>query len=352
MKPRDRNVHTHRSNKPAPAKAPASAPVPPPPGPRALLHARNSATALTPPPGPQPSTSVARRATGVRRSRPATGKRGRARRANRARNRRRVNWTMLLVRVAALVLIGECAAALAWSPRLYVRKIEVTGNTTVPTEELTAKLGIGPKSNILWLGTGKMRGRVASVPTVESAEIHRTLPGTVRLVVRERTPWACVRDESTGTCYTIDRNLIPFRTAESREAGLPLIVLKAGALGGGTAGEVALGAAWKAREVEEAARCLAWAQERRDAFPLEKVVVDAGGKLCLNRVGGVEVRLGSGLDLDRKLETFALLLARRTELQGAAESQIAAVNLYAYDAPALLTRPGAGTERRQDSLSR
>jgi|GEM_PF-6894249 len=319
----------------ASATPPPVAPAPPP-GPRPLLHAR---TAGTPVGHGATETGAVRRVT-ARRSKPGAATRARAR-AKRLQNRKRINWPRVMLRVGIVVLLMECAAALAWSPRLYVRRVEVEGNVTVPTDALVTKLGVGPKANILWLGVGEMRDRVLGLPPVERAEVHRTLPGTVRLTVRERTPWVSVRDDATGTYYTLDQKLIPFRKGTFREPGLPLIVLKAGGEASASR-SVVLGRRWESRELVEASRCVAWARDRGELFPLENVVVDARGKLCLNKVGGVEIRLGSGLDLERKLETLALLLARRTDLQGSRESQVAAVNLYAYDAPALLTRADRG----------
>ena len=71
-------------------------------------------------------------------------------------------------------------------------------------------------------------------------------------------------------------------------------------------------------------------------LPSVCLAVDGSGKLCLNRGGGLPILLGSGIDLERKLATLTRLLAEHPSLQ--VGTDIAYVNLYAWDAPALMLR--------------
>jgi len=359
MRP-DKNPHNRR-----PGAAPSTPPSMPPPappkpdaGPRPLsprqqAHLQGTPRGhlpqmTTPPPGPvaksrpvPPRTNeVGRRPepSHVRR-RPIPKKTVRARALRSARNRRRVNIPRLLLGWAAFALVAECVVAALWSPRFWVRELIVEGNATVATETLTQRLALREQSNLLRLSASRLVEVAGAEPAVEVAEIRRSLPGTVHLLVRERTPWAAVQVGRGGAWYVMDRHLIPFRSGKKPERGLPLLALETPA-GGGTSKPVTLGKAISAPGLAEVSQCLAWSSARPD-FPLERIAIDGDGKLCLNRMGGVRVTLGSGIDLERKLETLGLLLARRADLQGAGETQIASVNLIAYDAPALALRKAA-----------
>jgi len=289
-------------------------------------------TAPTHRPAKSGAATRARRQERLRAARSAKEKARQVRSAERRRNRKRTNWPRVLLGIACTALVAECVAALLWSPRLWVKRVVVSGNDTVPTELLVKRLGIKPQSNILRLPVGRLRTAAEAEPAVEKVELHRDLPDTVRLVVTERRPWASVRIGNGPVCYTIDRNLIPFRQAKAPEPGLPRIVLAPGE----ERMSPVLGRRLNAPGLASAGQCLAWAYAHGSEFPLEKVSIDPWGKLCLNRVGGVAVRLGSGMDLDKKLATLDLLLQHRTDLRGTGSGPVAAVNLIAYDAPALV----------------
>lgn len=182
-----------------------------------------------------------------------------------------------------------------------------------------------------------MRERLEQEPAVAHAEVHRRLPSTIIVRVQERVPWATVK--VGGVCYTIDKDLVPFRKGRTPPAGLPLVVLEGRETG------LRLGKRVYDLGVREATECLQWAAARDD-FPMTTVRVDQTGKLCLNRDGGAEIRLGSAMDLGKKLDTLASLLAQREDV---AKGDFAYINLYAFDAPAILPKPPVGDRPRSDS---
>jgi cell division septal protein FtsQ len=251
------------------------------------------------------------------------------------RNRRRINVPRLLLGWATAALLVECAAALLFSPRLWVKRIIVEGNRSVPSTVIRARLKVGDQANMVRFPVKQLRTAAEAEPEVESAEIHRDfLHGAVRVVVKERTPWACVQTPD-NTCYTIDRKLVPFRTADAPPVGLPLLKLSE------ISGKVPLGKPLTAPGLTQVSRCLTWARERTD-FPLDAVTIDSEGKLCLNRAGGARFLLGSGQDLDRKLKSLETLLEQRSELRSA--TNVAYVNLLAYDAPAVRMRSDSDSD--------
>lgn len=257
----------------------------------------------------------------------------------RRRNRLRRNVPRLLLRIALFVFIGECAAALLFSPRLWVRTVTIEGNTTLPTEQVWKRIAIAPRTNIVTLPTWNLEKAVLREPVVETVEIRRSLPPEIILRVRERQPWASVQ-AADGVFYTIDRHFIAFRQGSRPEEGLPLFSLTVGADEAAERKPVTLGKKMQTVGLKEAGKCLAWARKRGD-FPVAKITIDPKGKLCLNRVGGVRILLGSGMDLDRKLDTLGLLLERVPELRDGDAGKVDYVNLFAYDAPAILPRSDA-----------
>ena len=243
-------------------------------------------------------------------------------------NRRRVNYPRLFLGWATTALVLEVIAAALWSPRLWVKSITIEGNTTVPAERLLARLQVGPRENLVRVSPAGLQKAAEAEPTIEWAEVKRSLPPSVHVFVRERTPWASVK--VSGVWYTIDRNLVPFRRGAKPEVRLPLLVLS----GSEAAAAPVLGQPMTAPGLADVSRCLAWSASQLD-FPLESVQIDPQGKLCLNKVGGLPVFLGSGVDLDKKLKTLALLLETRPELKG---EQPAQINLLAWDAPSVVWR--------------
>lgn len=258
---------------------------------------------------------------------PAGKSRARGRRPALA-NRRRRNVPRLLLRLLALALVAECAAALLFSPRLWVRTLRIEGNSSIPTRRIAARLDLQEQTNIVRLSVDRLRTRVLAEPAIQQASVKRRLPGTLVVSVRERTPWAVVQATS-GACYIVDQTLVPFRKTSVPDADLPLVRLALA-----RESEPVLGKQIIAPGLREATICLRWAAAHTAFFPLASVSVDRAGKLCLNRRGtGTQIRLGSGVDLAKKLDTLVLLLARRPDLRA---GTVSSVNLFAHDAPALL----------------
>ncbi len=258
-------------------------------------------------------------------------------------NRKRINWARVLLSAATVVLCAEVIAALLFSPRLRVKTVTVAGNVTVPTDRLTKRLAIVPDTNLPMLLTRhtQLLQAVRAEPSVETVTIEPRFPDGLSVVVTERQPFAAVKfDSEPNRWYTLDKNRVPFRVfVGAPEANLPLVsVATRGEASGKTAVKPVLGTVCSAPGLADVGACLAWAKAQGANFPVEKVTIDNAGKLCLNRAGGMTVLLGPGMDLNEKLGTLSLLLTKRTDLRGSAPTQIAMVNLYAYDAPALVPR--------------
>jgi cell division septal protein FtsQ len=333
-----RHLQPPHRRPPRPTKPPA-APPRPDAGPRPLSPRQEAARAGRLTGSDIVERSVPRRAAGTparpsvrRHIRDAETSVVRVHRARPRGNRRRVDRLAVAVQLAAIFLGLEAAAVLLFSPRLAVQSVQVEGNTSLPSGDLVRRLGIAPGANIVRLPTWKLRKAVLTEPAVESAEIHRAFPGTVRLVIAERKPWATVC-LPTGKSYIIDDKLIPFREVSSASPELPKVTLAMPAAGN-VAAPVTLGKALTAPGLDVVSRCLNWATAHQ--FPVSAIALSPDGKLDLNRTGGLEVQLGTGTDLDKKLKALSELLVRKPDLRTG--NDVAYVNLFAYEAPALLPR--------------
>ncbi|REE99691.1 cell division protein FtsQ [Thermomonospora umbrina] len=106
---------------------------------------------------------------------------------------------MLLV----LAVLGAAGWVLLGSKLLVVRHVEVSGTRLVPRDRLVAEARIRLGLPMARLDTDAVRDRVRGVREVESAEVRRVWPGTVRIEVRERTPVVAV--ERSGRYFSLDR---------------------------------------------------------------------------------------------------------------------------------------------------
>ncbi|MBC8141801.1 MAG: FtsQ-type POTRA domain-containing protein [Armatimonadetes bacterium] len=292
----------------------------------------------------RPEAVLNRAVTGVHRIEPATpfksGSATRARqKAKHQANRKHVDWGKILLRGATVVLCAELLATFAFSPRLWVQTVSMRGNATVPTERLTKRLALLPRTNLLrtlW-ERPRLVAALRAEPTVASATIAPVFPNGLAVSVTERVPFAAVQfDSAPGKWYTMDKNRVPFRVFDGApESGLPLVMV---ATMPGSA-KPTLGKTGDAPGLSEAYTCIAWTAKQGGNFPVQKITVDNAGKLCLNRAGDVTVMLGPGLELREKLQTLSLLLDKRADLRGSASTDVAKINLLAYDAPALVPRP-------------
>ena len=125
-------------------------------------------------------------------------------RVNSARRRRRMARRVRYVvgALAALVVLGATieAAALgaAWiarSSRFAVTSIEVTGQSRLNRDDIVAAAGISPGANLFTLDPREIVARLETLPQIRRAEVIRTFPDRVTLVVEERRPFTVVHAE-------------------------------------------------------------------------------------------------------------------------------------------------------------
>ncbi|MFI0484522.1 cell division protein FtsQ/DivIB [Actinomadura sp. 9N215] len=157
--------------------------------------------------------------TETRTSRPATADADPAPGERRRPNR----WKVVFVTLLVLGALGAVTWVLLGSRLLVVRHVEVTGTALAPRDRIVAAAGIDLGTPMARLGTGAIGERVERLREVESADVERHWPGTVRIVVRERTPVAVF--ERDGSYHRIDRHGVVVADDASRPSGLPTLTV-------------------------------------------------------------------------------------------------------------------------------
>lgn len=137
-------------------------------------------------------------------------------RAARQPNRWKVIFVALLV-AGMLVTLGW---VLLGSRLLVVRHVEVSGTKLIPRDQVAAAGRISLGSPMVRLDTAAVRRRIEALPQVESADVERDWPATVRIAVKERVA-VVVTPAPYGKVNEIDRFGVTVVTTSDTPAGLP-----------------------------------------------------------------------------------------------------------------------------------
>lgn len=97
-------------------------------------------------------------------------------------------WRRFVSAILVVAVIGA-AIGLYTSPLLRVQKIEVVGATAISADEVSSLARLDGDS-MMRLGFASAEERVETIPMVQSARLERRWPQTVRVVIKERAPWA------------------------------------------------------------------------------------------------------------------------------------------------------------------
>jgi len=93
------------------------------------------------------------------------------------------------------------AAWAARSPRFAVTVVEVAGQSRLTQDEILAAADIAPGANIVTLDPRRISARLLSVPLIRHADVIRSFPNRVTLIVEERRPFTVA---NTGRLHWID----------------------------------------------------------------------------------------------------------------------------------------------------
>ncbi len=135
--------------------------------------------------------------------------------------KKRRAWRVAFFVVAAAGIVAAGAWILFASPLLAVRSVTVSGTHLVPRSEVLASADIAPGTPLIRVNTARAVARILAIPQVRSAQVTRSWPNRLVIVVRERTPELAL--PAYGGGYDLaDADGVVLQRVARRPADLPL----------------------------------------------------------------------------------------------------------------------------------
>ena len=239
------------------------------------------------------------------------------RRKKSAGARLRPFWVLIVLLAVAAAIGGYYAAT--W-PGFYPKSVTVSGNRVVPTGEVLSRASIARHENIWLQNTHAAAARIETIPYVETAQIHRSLPASVRIVVAERKPFAVL--QAAGVRVIVDRDLRVLQ-ADDETRTLPVIIA-------GAQNALTPGAFVRNPDVQRLRDdYVALAQAH---VAVRNVRYDKFGDLVATTRGGIDLLLGDDADLGKKTPLIDPIISQVS----AGGKRLAAVDLRAPKTPVVV----------------
>lgn len=220
---------------------------------------------------------------------------------------------IVLVSGVGLVLLAVVAT---W-PGFYPKEIVVNGDQRVTRGEILAAAQIAPQVSIWLQNTSAIANRIEAIPYIGIVRVHRAPPGTIRIAVTERVPFAVLR--SAVAAAVVDRSLRVLEPVVSADP-LPIFDVEPNL-------DFAPGGYVRTRDAIELRDCYL-AIAARQIVPRE-LRFDRFGGLVVTLRGGVRLLLGAQNDLGPKLTLADAILSQ----VGDRQRRVAAIDLRAPAAP-------------------
>jgi cell division protein FtsQ len=183
------------------------------------------------------------------------------------------------------------------SPLLDVASIEVSGAQRTGADAVVQAAGIAAGDQLVDVRPGEAARDVANLPWVGKATVHRTLGGTVEIVVTEREPAAVLGDGAAAVVVDATGRVLA-RVADAPGVADGLVHVQ------GVTGDLVPGAELGGK----AAGGLALAKRLADVAPGAISQVSIGDELTAGLAQGGEVRFGDGTRLTAKLRSLQTVL--------------------------------------------
>jgi cell division protein FtsQ len=127
----------------------------------------------------------------------------------------RARWKRRLLALLTGAGVGLLATSPLWGPRVLrplaffrVRHVEVRGTRYAAPAEIARVLAVDTLRSI-WDDLDVLEARVRKLPQVRSADVRRSLPGTIVVTVEEHAPVALVPTGSGFRAYDEDGRALP-----------------------------------------------------------------------------------------------------------------------------------------------
>lgn len=131
----------------------------------------------------------------------------------------RLLW--LAVAVLALFLVGELVFHLWLAPRLVVRNVVIQSDLPIAQSELLAVAGLEGSPNYFSVQEEQLRRRLAALPAVRDAQVHKSFPDTLRITLVGRRAVSLLLYEATvggapiSVPLAVDEEGVVFQMASS-----------------------------------------------------------------------------------------------------------------------------------------
>jgi len=211
----------------------------------------------------------------------------RVRRAAARRAHRRIAATLTGLAAAGALAAGALAAHFVLTAaRFAVTAVDVRGASRVAPRAIAEAAAIAPGTNLLRLRTDEVERRVEALPAIRHAEVIRSWPNRVTIVVEERRPFTLVH---AGRLHWVDEEGVP--VGVEREAVAP----RAPVISGLTADELAVMRERPSPRVQEAIALIRVLLRSGSSLvdQISEIDVSRPDDPVLYTVDGVEVRLGA-----------------------------------------------------------
>ena len=129
---------------------------------------------------------------------------------------------MAFVALAAAGVVAAAGWVLFGSPLLAVRSVTVNGTHLVPQSEVLAESGVVPGTPLIRVNTAQAAARIERIAQVSSAQVTRSWPNRLVIVVRERTPVLVLPAYGGGGYDLADADGVVLMRVARRPADLPL----------------------------------------------------------------------------------------------------------------------------------
>lgn len=212
----------------------------------------------------------------------------RSRRTRRGKsNTRRIIMTALI-----LCLLVEIVVVALTSPYFNIKNISITGNITIPKNNIIETAAIPSETNIFRLHTRRIVDDLLVNPVIKNARLHRKLPDELIISIKEREPDCLLR--VNDKIYEIDAAGIPFRVPTKIDENIPMITYE-------MKERVFLGKEIVDDIFTASRRCIEISRINCP-FRIKGIVVDQNGDICLNSHDGFDVKIGRPVDLEHKMD--------------------------------------------------
>ncbi len=145
--------------------------------------------------------------------------------AARSRSRRWLTLRWVVLALSLCAVLGGAWWVAYFSPLLTVRRVHVVGVTSLSPQQVlqSAQAPIGQP--LARLDRDTIQARIRHIPQIDTAEVARQWPHTVRITIAEREAAAVV---PRGDGYVVvDSDGVAFNTVKTAPSGVPVIYVSA-----------------------------------------------------------------------------------------------------------------------------